>query len=162
MTKKFYVIETEYVGPNQDQHIDDDVIRIQAEPERGNMSNEIVLDGWCGTTNDWAVYAHGSYDTEQEAEDFIRRDFGDVRDVTNDVISGPNVMAVFKQGIYTPMSRSESWDWIYNDIENEITADTTDDDLKIFLSDCESSANSEGLTLNIDIDDLKRYQTELD
>ena len=33
----YYLIETSYVGPNPDQHTDDDVITIETEPAHGNM-----------------------------------------------------------------------------------------------------------------------------
>lgn len=78
----YYLIENKYVGPNQrqDQYIDLDTIEISTSPAITNSSHEERIEGWCGTTNDWAVYAHGEYGTIEEARAAITDKFGDVRD----------------------------------------------------------------------------------
>ena len=65
---KYYIIESHYVGPN---NIHRHSITIQNEPGRANMSHEIQLDGWLGTSNDYAAYAHGTYATQEAAETYI-------------------------------------------------------------------------------------------
>ena len=76
----YYVIETNYAGPNHDQHADADIIEISTAPAITNSSHEVRIEGWCGTTNDWAVYAHGEYASAEEARAAIAEKFGDVRD----------------------------------------------------------------------------------
>jgi hypothetical protein len=39
------------------------------------MSREIRTSGWLGTTNDWAKYAHGEFNTIEEARE--AREFRD-------------------------------------------------------------------------------------
>lgn len=78
----YYVIETQYVGPNQtqDHYVDVDRIEISTTPAITNCSHEVRTNGWCGTTNDWAVYAHGEYDTIEDARAAITDRFGEVQD----------------------------------------------------------------------------------
>lgn len=146
-TQKFYVIETQYNGPNQDssQYCDADSISISTCPARGNMSGDVILEGWCGTTNDWAVYAHGEFDTQDEAEAAIRAKFGDVRDVDangDEFFTDEDEVAVFKPGKYEELSDEDTANWIYEAL-SEISADTTDEELEQFEKLMEQSANSE-------------------
>jgi len=69
----FYLIERKYVGPDDkasDGSIIGDtwhVMQICYTPGRTNQSDEELITGWLGTTNDWSAYAHGEYDTIEEA-----------------------------------------------------------------------------------------------
>ena len=66
---KFYLIRSEYVGPNTDQHrYDGKAFFVQTEPGRTNMSHEIKIEGWLGTTNDWYECAYGVFDSIEEAQ----------------------------------------------------------------------------------------------
>jgi len=75
----YYVIENEYTGPNQ-HHIATDhknivnghFFEVRTEPGRKNMSKEVAVGSssqpiWLGTSNDWAAYARGEYETAEEA-----------------------------------------------------------------------------------------------
>ena len=71
---KYYIIETAYVGPNQDERADAATIEIRTSPACANEGYKERPEGWCGTTegwcgvvNDWAIYAHGEYATIEEA-----------------------------------------------------------------------------------------------
>ena len=161
---KYYIIKTDYVGPNQDQNIDADTIEISTEPARKNMSGEICLSGWCGTTNDWVVYAHGVYDSEDEARAAINAEFGAVREgnENEDFWSfNPASVAVFKPGEYTPFNRSETENWIYESMHNDITAKTTDDEIKTIAADYEDSANDGGYTLTDAEEIMENYRDAL-
>ena len=78
----YYIIETNYAGANKnrDQYVDLDRIEIRTAPAKTNMSHQVRIEGWCGTTNDWAVYAHGEYATIAEARAAIAETFGKVRE----------------------------------------------------------------------------------
>lgn len=72
MKTKFFLIESEYTGPNQrDSHGnwigDSRVMTITTTPGTTNLSHEERTDGWLGTTNDNSVTAHGEFDTIEEA-----------------------------------------------------------------------------------------------
>jgi hypothetical protein len=67
----YYVIAIEYVGPNPQDHVNDDTIGIYTEPARANLTGEARTSGWCGTTNDRATYAHGEYHTLEGARTAI-------------------------------------------------------------------------------------------
>jgi hypothetical protein len=154
----FYVIETTYTGPNQnqDQYADADTIEIRTTPARGNMSSEVRLDGWCGTTNDWAVYAHGEYDTIEKARAAIAEKFGEVRE-EDPVGDFPEfyddaVVASFRPGKYEPMGREATAVWTYEAIQADIAAETTDERIDELEAEYEAAANSEGYTLDSDLE----------
>jgi hypothetical protein len=152
----YYVIKTEYVGPNQDQHVDDDRIEIRTAPARTNSSHEIKLGGWCGTTNDWAVYAHGEYRTEQEARDYIEKQFGPVREGEDvDAFTGfdedgepTTPIAIFRPGKYIPMDAEGTGNYCWEAVLVDITADTTDEQIEALIKTYEAEVNDEGYTLD--------------
>jgi hypothetical protein len=156
----YYVIETKYVGPNkgQDQYVDVDKIEISTSPAITNSSHEERTDGWCGTTDDWAVYAHGEYDTIEEARAAIIEKFGEVRD------SDPNgdrfesddedVVETYKPGKFAPMSSHATADWAYEGIQSDIEADTSDERIAELVAMYEAEANSMGYTLHGDLEDF--------
>lgn len=166
----FYIVETNYVGPNQDQdqYVGADTIEIRITPATTNSSREVCTDGWCGTTNDWAVYAHGEYATIEEARAAIAEKFGDVRDTDPngdnfDSLGDDGVEEVYKPGKYAPMSRSETADWAYEGIQLDIEADTTDERIAELVAEYEEQANSEGYTLDGDLRGLmEAHRQELE
>lgn len=158
----YYIVETSYVGPNRSQSdcVDLDKIEIRTSPTTGNMSREECTEGWCGTTNDWAVYAHGEYATIEEARAAIAEKFGEVRD--SDAEGCPfeaddkDVVETYRPGKYAPMSSQATADWAHEIIRSEIRADTTDERIRELVEDCESEANSIGYTLHSDLESLMR------
>jgi len=157
-TEQFYLINHKYVGPNQDtdRYVDADTIEIGTTPARTNSSKEVRTEGWCGTTNDWALYAHGEYDSLEAARAAIAEIFGDVRerDPNGEEFShfSDGTVAVFKPGKHEPMSRQTTADWSYPGIRDDITADTTDERIAELVKEYEGAANAEGYTLDSDLD----------
>jgi len=128
----YFVVETNYVGPNknQAQYIDGDTIEIRTSPAITNSGNEARTDGWCGTTNNWAVYAHGAYDTIERARLAILEKFGEVRvcDPNGKIFQSDDedVAEVCKRGKYTPLGSQDTAEWAFEAIHADIEADTTD------------------------------------
>lgn len=160
--QKFYIVETIYAGPNPNdsQYVDADTIKITSTPARGNMSGEIVTKGWCGTTNDWAVYAHGEYASLESAQSAVAEIFGETRYCDpgyNEFESDdPDVVEVYKPGKYAPMSSQETADWSYECIESDIQADTSDDQISELIKEYEAEVNSYGNTLDSDIEEFMK------
>jgi hypothetical protein len=144
----YYIIEINYVGINQDQHIDSDEIQIRTEPGRTNSSNEVSTEGWLGTTNDWAYYAHGEYETIDEAREAVAEKFDNVRDSDPDYADEEWVVEVYKPGKYAPMDAEATRNWVWEGVRCDITPDTTDEQIQALLDDYESAANSDGYTLD--------------
>lgn len=149
----FYVIETSYIGPNrnQDEYIDADRIEICTEPAKTNSSHEVRTEGWCGTTNDYCVTAHGEYDTLEKARDAVMDKFAPVRD--SDILgysfaSGyDDAVAVFKPGKYQPMGKQFTEGEIYSWCEIEVSAVTSDDEISDMIGRCEKQMKDEGFIL---------------
>lgn len=162
----FYIIETNYVGPNhnEDQYVDVDKIEISTSPAITNSSREECTEGWCGTTNDWAVYAHGEYATIEKARATISEKFGEVRD------SDPNgdsfesyeedVVETYKPGKYAPMSRQATANWAYEGIQSDIEANTSDERIAELLAKYEAEANSNSYTLDSDLKDFMQQRRQ--
>lgn len=162
----YYIIETNYVGPNQNQHqyVDADKIEISTSPAITNSSREVCIEGWCGTTNDWAVYAHGEYATIEEARAAIVEKFGDVRnsDANGDSFTSynENVVETYKPGKFEPLSRQATADWVYEGIQSDIEADTTDERIAELVAEYEAEANNNGYTLDSDLADFMRKRRQ--
>lgn len=162
----YYIIETNYVGPNQDQdqYADLDRIEITTAPAITNSSHEERTEGWCGTTNDYAVYAHGEYATIEGARAAIEEKFGDVRDrdANGDEwrSDDDDVVETYKPGKYTPMARQETADWAYEGIQADISADTSDERIAELVKEYEAEANSSGYTLDSNLEDFMRERRQ--
>jgi len=159
----FYIIETTYIGPNQkqDRYVDADGIEISTSPARANMSNEKRIEGWCGTTNDWCVTAHGEYATIEEAREAIAEKFGEVRkiDAPDDCLD-EHVIEQYKPGKYAPMSSQATGEWAWESIKEDIRADTTDERIAELVADYEGAANSDGFTLDSSLENYMQIQRQ--
>ena len=162
-----YVIKNTYVGPNhyQDNYVDCDTIVISSTPTMTNLSREIRIDGWCGTTNDWSVSAHGEYPTIELARAAIQQHFGNVRDSDPNgdrfVSDDEDVVETYKPGQYAPMSGEATADWAYPGIQSDIQADTSDERIAELVAQYEAEANSSGYTLDSDLDDFMKNAVKI-
>ncbi len=163
----FYIIEEKYVGPNADQKPDADTIWISTVPGIANGSGEPDIEGWLGTTNGWARYAHGEYPTLQAARDALETLFGEIRDCdpNGDPLESDDetVVDLYKPGAYALMGYQEAADWISAGLYQSIHTDTTDEEIRALIREWEAEANSQGYTLPpcvegmvIDFRDAKR------
>lgn len=162
----FYVIERKYVGPNQDQYADADTVGIYTTPGRANMSKEVRLSGWLGTTNDWSEYAHGEYLTKEAAEAAIRGMWEHVRDSCpsgEGFYLDDNCVALFKPGCYEAMGHQATADWCWQGVEADITASTSDEQIAQLVKEYEETANSFGYTLCLGAaeESMRRRRQEL-
>lgn len=155
----YYVIETKYVGPNQydTQFVDADNVTISKVPAKANMSGEPRTEGWCGTTNDWSVHAHGAYETLEAAQAAVAEKFGETRiQELGEYDEYENIVEKYKLGEYEPMSSEETADWAYEGIQSDITAGTTDERIDELVDEYELEANRKGYTLDSDLGDFMR------
>lgn len=152
----FYVVHSEYAGPNQNQeaYADLSTIEIRTEPARTNMSREIRLEGWCGTTNDFSVRAYGEYSTLEAAREAIAEKFGAVRDRDPEGSkfepeSGDDAVAeIYKPGRYAPLVGEALSNWIWPGIEEDIGASTPRSRFSTLIDDYLDQVNDEGYTFD--------------
>jgi len=152
----FYVVHSEYAGPNQNQeaYADLSTIEIRTEPARTNMSREIRLEGWCGTTNDFSVRAYGEYSTLEAAREAIAEKFGAVRDRDPEGSkfepeSGDDAVAeIYKPGRYAPLVGEGLSNWICPGIEEDIGASTPRSRFSTLIDDYLDQVNDEGYTFD--------------
>jgi len=153
MAQGFYIIETSYVGPNSDQNIDADKIEISTSPATANLNGEVKTEGWCGTTNDWAVYAHGEYETIDEARAAIKSQFGNVRECDEDNCYD-GVVESYRTGKYIPMNTEQTGRWADEGLNDDLDAETTDERITELVAEYEKIANADGYTLSSSLEDM--------
>jgi hypothetical protein len=138
---KYYIIEINYIGPNP--LCDVDTIGIYKTPAYGNMDKQPVIDGWAGTTNDWATYAHGEFATLEDARAKVEEIYPDRREVE---LQDEDCVELWKPGKYAEMSKEGTSDWLASDLR--LTGDETDEQLQEIIEVAESNANDNGCTLH--------------
>ena len=121
---KYYIEELRYNGPDADDaaYIDFDRFEITTEPTRTNLSNEICLDGWLGTYNDIAHYAHGVYDSLAAAEYAVQNLLGDEYRRDDEPSEFPDVLAVYRPGCLPPVPDEALGIWL-QDVDVPADAD---------------------------------------
>ena len=143
---KYYVIETENVGPNSDEHLDEHTFGISTKPATTNQSHEPRINGWCGTTNDWSVDAHGEFDSYVDALDKIREltkneGFRDDPDFSQD--DDESIVARFIAGSKPRLNAEQTADYFYSGIRELVRADMTDEEVEAFIEEQIEAAESE-------------------
>lgn len=152
----FYVVKKSYVGFDfkQDRYVDTDTIEIRTRPVRDFFNGGACVKGWCGSYGDMAIEAYGEYETVKEAYAAITRIFGGARgiDVHTDDFKPYDdcVVAIYKPGKYTPLSAEASVNLVWSGIEEDVRADSTDEELEALFVEYEKKSNECGTTLDED------------
>lgn len=168
----FYVIETVYVGPNEtdERYIDTHSFEISTRPAVGNLDHEPRTSGWCGTTNDWSIDAHGEFATQEAAENWIKEYLADIGCREDDMEDDDDpfdsdVVARYLPGRYAPLTPEHTQDWV-NPALDEVTRDTTDDEISVMVAqlveDCrdEMELDPHVDTLREEIEDRRQEQRD--
>lgn len=173
MKNQFFLIESEYTGPNQrDSHGnwigDSRVMTITTTPGTTNSSHEERTDGWLGTTNDNCLTAHGVFDTIEEA----RQSAHDLGFTEQDTDTDDDSLWFSRDDgdvefWITPEAAREQWDagdWFLNGLgrsgtcaEYGITAQTTDAELDAAVD----TAENEDCASDVVLHDTLELFTEL-
>ncbi|WP_419648020.1 hypothetical protein [Thiolapillus sp.] len=142
---RYYIEEIRYCGPNADDaaHIDFDRFEVTTEPTRTNLSNEIRLGGWLGTSNDIARYAYGVYDSLAAAEYALQNLLGDAYRCDEEPSDAPNVLAVYRAGRLPPVSDEALGIWLQ---DVDVPADADDATLRRQAKELANELEDTGVT----------------
>lgn len=135
--QKYYVVSSENVGPNSTDaygNVYEECYTVTTTAPTTNMSREVKTEGWLGTSNDNCLYAHGEFSSEQEARDYIENKLGEYREVDSADLEHDEI-AGYLPGNLVPMSGEESVNWCYEGLSNEISADTTDEEIEKMVAE---------------------------
>lgn len=155
----YYITEHSYAGPNQlqEKFWDADYIVISTIPPRTNMSHEVRTEGWCGTTNDWGIYAHGEFESMEDAVEAINSRFNGSREIDdNDGVddfahhakhNDDGWLVTFKPGRYEPISPETLTEWMDAYTVSELEAAKTQSEVEAFIEAVELEVNSDDCTL---------------
>ena len=124
----YYIEEIRYCGPNpqDEKYIDFDRFEITTTPPRTISSNEICLDGWLGTYNDVARYAHGAHESLAAAEGAVEHMLGHEFRRDPEPSEFHDVLAVYRLGRHEPISDEALGIWLQ---DVDVPADVDDADL---------------------------------
>lgn len=106
----------------------------------------VQVECWCGSFHDVSTYAHGEYETLEEARAAVKEIFGGVRETELDSLEDEEdsgVVEAYLIGEYEAMSRESVEIWLEPAYSEEITADMTDEQISALVSDCEEELNRE-------------------
>lgn len=164
---KYYLVESQYVGPNQDDpryhQACEGVMTISTEPGTMNFSHEEKTEGYLGTTNDYSSRAHGMYDTIEEARKAAAK-LGYTEEIELDESEQHECGPVEKYT--TKTGAMDAWrpaEWLYES-RNElgVTAKTTDEEIEKIAEEIKDSAKFGNVFLYGDVEDyLKEYRESL-
>ena len=155
----YYIESVSYVGPNPNQNLNSDYYTISTLPTRTNLGKEIRTSGWLGTTGDWARYAHGAYDTLEEATAALNvitgDDYRDSPKIDEPIGIDPDTGDAVYALVYRLAGGLEQWgedssvSWCYEAMRDTVTAETTDEQIDAETDNLESLANDEGFALDL-------------
>lgn len=156
----FYILKSDYVGPNQEQHKNSTKFFVQTVPGQTNSSHEDRTSGWLGTTNDWSLHAYGEFETLDEAKSKIselcdgafreiepEEHDGYYNDGSDDVCLTPYEYMVL-DGAYEELNEEGSANFAWEGSRQDVTADTTDERIAELVNEYEELANGENATLD--------------
>lgn len=139
---KFYVLSSENVGPNADDNKNSHTYWVSTEPGITNMSRQVKLEGWLGTTNDVTEYAHGEFNSLEEAKAWIEEELREEGfRIAEEDEDNPDTLIAYIVGRYEEWTAEESRQWCYEGMKHQVTADTTDEQIdemvKEWNTDCQ-------------------------
>jgi hypothetical protein len=154
----YYIISKNKIGQRNGESV-----AITTEPGKTNMSHEIRLDGWLGTTNDIAYYAHGEYETIEAAESALDELFPERREAGVNDYPDPSTVQEWIVGEYEEWSADSSIEYCY-DYRRDIDAETTDAEIEKWVDEADDYCREDnGGTLDVDavVQWLIEYRNEL-
>lgn len=140
--KKFYVIETDNINkPDEPEFFE-----ISSYPAITNMSHEEKIQGWLGTTGNLWSYAHGIFNSIEDARAFIKSRMSNAIQLDLDELDDEDTIEIW--GI-DPESIWDVADWYENiDLDDlEIDENTPESEIEKIAERLEEETNGEGITL---------------
>lgn len=139
----FYVVETRYVGPNKEQHLNDDEIVITTEPPKTISTGEELTEGWLGTYGDYSHYAWGKFEDLDKAIEAAQEECGEEgyrEEIVTAADEFDGIVYRLKVGTYPKVGDRATREGFYDDIQQFVKADMSDDQLwdeaSLWVSDC--------------------------
>lgn len=166
----FYVIRSEYVGPNTTDskgNIIGDSVEIMITTQCGekNLSREECTNGWLGTTNDISLDACGEFETLELAVAYVKS--GGFTCEKESEEHDPTVLSTWISEAANRDNMDAS-DWYINGLgadgtiaEFGLTADSTDEELSKMVEKADQEAANENIELFNTIKMLERLREDL-
>jgi hypothetical protein len=144
MAEKYYLVETEWVGPDPDEHVLEHTFTITTEQPLTNLGRQpLDKPGWLGTTNDWDERYHGMFSRREDAILHMHKHYP--RAVESDEDEDEFL-------VHPEESTSDIDDWIDGGCD-DVDADTTDEEIKEIARKIEADANEQGVYITDDVED---------
>lgn len=153
--KEFFVVEMSYIDYDNltDENIDAGRVFITTIPTKKLFSSHYVVDGPCGENREWSVYAHGVYQTLEEAREAVYKiTFGKFRPAGSDHsryekrVKG--IVEAYKFGEFEPLTISSSIAWLGDRLYRDVNSYTSVAEVRELMRRYEKEANEEGKELS--------------
>ena len=140
----YYITSSEYVGPNVAERPNSKRYYITTVAPRTNMSHEIRVSGWLGTTSDISEYACGEFETLESAtaalDEITGDDYRDADDSDRLIgcsADGEPIEALVCRiaGALEQWGAQASKDWCHAAMLEDVTASTTDDEIDAMVAE---------------------------
>lgn len=136
----YFVVLSEYIGPDTSDHADDSDIAIYDYCHKTNQSHEEREEGWLGQSGEYTRYAIGGYETLEEAEAAVQEECAEgFREYPAPPDCG--IIKFYRLGKYVPMDRYGTETWCIDDICQEITHETTDEEIRKMFDEMDAEAH---------------------
>lgn len=150
-----YVISRENVGPNAMPL--NKIVIIQDHPGTTNQSGEEKISGWLGTTNGCYESAHGEFPSLADAQKYVQKTWPGVS-LLEEYEREPGEIEAYQD-------TREVWaidDYAYDYARENISASTTDDEIKKLAAEVESEAKKNSIYIDGDVGKFfSEYRKEL-
>lgn len=143
----YYITSSECVGPNVAERPNSKRYYITTVAPRTNMSHEIRVSGWLGTTSDISEYACGEFETLESAtaalDEITGDDYRDADDSDRLIgcsADGEPIEALVCRiaGALEQWGAQSSKDWCYEAMQSDVTASTTDDEIEEMVAELDA------------------------
>jgi hypothetical protein len=161
----YFVVEREYVGynANEDKYLNTHCAWVQTNAPWTNRSNEVLYQGWLGTTNDWCWRAHGKFPTLEQAKEALQHLFPQWRYAMDEECRFDLVLTLSMElvdgdhnivfcGKYPTMHRSGTEDMLQKVLRDKVKPDSSDLELELLVDLVRVELEAElACTINMDI-----------
>lgn len=137
----YYIIQTEDFQPS-DYEKSTDRVYISNQPLIDGSTRAVVIWGSATPENNRGYYAHGEYETLEEAKEAIEEIFGDELCEDEDADLDYITIIVYKKSL-EEMTLEGSIAFLQAGIDEDITAETTDREIEELVKQWEKIVNDE-------------------
>ena len=123
---QYYVCASIYVGPDEQEQLNGSSVSITTRPWFTEKDLASIY-------SDWSAEQEGPFATLPEAQKYMQTKYGDCRPIDKDWAEPdilPDIVECYAIGAYEQLTKEDTRTWLYDGLEDLVSADTTDPQLE--------------------------------